>query len=1299
VGDFSHMPETGDTELAAFLPAPLVARWAETAAGPEGLVLDAIALVADLVDSTGLTDRYGALGPHGAEDLSAALSAYFASMTQIIERAGGITVRIAGDAVIAVWPCDGDPAGAARRTLAAAEEMSKAPALATLGLSHRLAVDAGPIRLSVLGQVGERRFFLVSGEPLRAMANGSLRGAPGELRVSQSVLNMAGGRRTRAADERPTQIGARTALDLRAFVPPVIASRGEIGLVDWLAEFRVLSVVYIGLSRSLRPPDIRLAFSTIEAVARDASVGIWDVIDEDKGVIVKIVLGLPPHSSERDAVVALDVAVRVHHALAAAGLQAGIGVATGRAFCGEVGSATRREHIAVGTVMNYGARLMQASDGDVLCDETTARAAADTFLADDAIELTIQGRETPIKAYRVADFAEISSLDGLGGAADSPVGRQDAATIIEQRIADLADGPAPPIVIVGEPGVGKTTLLSFAARRAEEAGVRVISARGSLTERSTGFHVLRRVLASLAGADGPREGLDSPHARIKSALRADGQGARLHLLEDIFPLGGGAAASAALTGAARRTVLEDLIVRFVDIQANSDPLLVLIDDFQWVDAASRELLGAVRQRSRNVLFVLATRNDGLDGQAGSINLLAGDHTTIALDRLLLEHTAAVAHAALGVSRIPGRLAAYLHHRSGGLPLHARQLLLSLTERGVVKVINGRCEIEPGALTGDAIPDSLRGLVTERIDRLAPFDQITGKSASVIGARFGAEALAALHPSRPEFEPLAGSLRRLEAAGFIEAELGDGWAFQHAILRDTLYDLMPFSQRAALHTEVAQRLEAAGDHEDAATPAVLAWHWEGAGVPSRAIDKLLDAARRAIRSHAAADALDHAAQIERLSKVADESLSVSQRIGLERLRADGYQLLARFTEAGHHFRSAASHAGLALPQSRPAIIGGLAIEGLSHGAARLGLKFPTGGSHALERDQLAAHIHMRLAEHAYFASDTLSVLHGTLKSLNHAHRSGSVVEMTHGYAGLAVGFGVSGMLGLAREYAHRALKLAHAHGGDHDRGLAHMMASVALFPSGDWEAAGGHAARGAALFHETGDTFRRQSCTVLQAYSQLARGEYVEARLSLSQTPDSAGDIEAASVRAWAAACHGVLESLHSNAPDAALEDLRDCLADPLEPADRLVVLGPMAQLQLATGDRAGATLSANEALTMASARAPKLGIGFVSLPRIVETFLAVDDRDRAQSALKIARGFAATMRIARPHTDYVAGQLEFAAGRRARAHRLWRRGLSLAEAIGMPLEASLCRAALDHEGKGSHDAAASSIQIAERPGI
>ena len=64
-----------------------------------------------------------------------------------------------------------------------------------------------------------------------------------------------------------------------------------IRLADWLTEFRTLSVVYIGLARSLSSADVRRGFSAIETVTREAAVAIWDVIDEDKGVIVKIVLG------------------------------------------------------------------------------------------------------------------------------------------------------------------------------------------------------------------------------------------------------------------------------------------------------------------------------------------------------------------------------------------------------------------------------------------------------------------------------------------------------------------------------------------------------------------------------------------------------------------------------------------------------------------------------------------------------------------------------------------------------------------------------------------------------------------------------------------------------------------------------------------------------------------------------------------------------------------------------------------------------------------------------------------------
>ena len=155
------MPMAGGSGLAAYVPEDLLERWAAAGAPAGGLTFEAVALIVDVVDSTGMTDRYSALGRQGAERLSGILSDEFAFLVALVERHGGSIARIAGDALTAVWAIEGrDVTRSARNALASAREIA-----AKVGgeISHRIAVDFGPITLSVLGDTGGRRFALVSG--------------------------------------------------------------------------------------------------------------------------------------------------------------------------------------------------------------------------------------------------------------------------------------------------------------------------------------------------------------------------------------------------------------------------------------------------------------------------------------------------------------------------------------------------------------------------------------------------------------------------------------------------------------------------------------------------------------------------------------------------------------------------------------------------------------------------------------------------------------------------------------------------------------------------------------------------------------------------------------------------------------------------------------------------------------------------------------------------------------------------------------------------------------------------------
>ena len=96
---------------------------------------------------------------------------------------------------------------------------------------------------------------------------------------------------------------------------------------------------------------------------------------DDKGSTLLAVFGLPPLAHENDPARALLASLKMHRLMAELGLRSSVGVTSGLALCGLVGSGSRREYSVIGDLVNLSARLMQAADGDVLCDKATYLAA------------------------------------------------------------------------------------------------------------------------------------------------------------------------------------------------------------------------------------------------------------------------------------------------------------------------------------------------------------------------------------------------------------------------------------------------------------------------------------------------------------------------------------------------------------------------------------------------------------------------------------------------------------------------------------------------------------------------------------------------------------------------------------------------------------------------------------------------------------------------------------------------------------------------------------------------------------
>ncbi len=381
---------------------------------------------------------------------------------------------------------------------------------------------------------------------------------------------------------------------------------------------------------------------------------------------------------------------------------------------------------------------------------------------------------------------------------------------------------------------------------------------------------------------------------------------------------------------------------------------------------------------------------------------------------------------------------------------------------------------------------------------------------------------------------------------------------------------------------------------------------------------------------------------------------ADRIRLARVQADSCQEVSRFDAARRHFLDCARLSGIVVPQSRLGLALSTAGECVEQTLRRFGLLPGSSKGAARERDKLAAHIHMRLAEHAYFASDSLGVIHGTLTSLNRAERVRSATETTVGYGGLAIGAGAAGLHPLARRYARRSVDLAHREGSIHDRGISNLVSAVYYFSSGTWQAAIAHLERGARQFRRIGDVSRQQSCEVILAFVHVARYDHARARGLLARFSPDFADIDNGPVLAWALSCRALLDMFANRPPEEILEGLRRLHRSQLNASEQVLCGTIEAHLMLQLGDRYQTLHRALAVLDLIEAHPPTMAGVYIGIPTMADLFLSLAsdaqgaEREAllssARRACAAARSFAAKAPIAWPRAHYAAARLASVAG-------------------------------------------------------
>jgi len=506
-------------------------------------------------------------------------------------------------------------------------------------------------------------------------------------------------------------------------------------------------------------------------------------------------------------------------------------------------------------------------------------------------ELALKGLPDPVLTVEVA-WESLSTashtvpLPGrLGvGPGVGVVGRGGELALLLDALKRVSAGDGREVLLIsGEAGLGKTTLVAETARVAFDVGARVLF--GHCEEDLASPYQLFAEALSRYVTHAPEEQLlahvaahGSELARLVPALESR--------IPDLPP-------SKATDADSERYLLFAAVVGLLAQATEEQPIVAVFDDLQWADKASLLLLqhlAAAEQTMR--LLVLGTyRDTELSHAHPLMDSLAALHRQRNVSRIELAGlddagVIALMEAAAGhaLDEAALELARAVHRETDGNPFFVTELLRHLSETGAIHPDATGRWVAQGSLEQIALPDSIREVIGARIGRLGLEADRVLAIAAVIGRDFDLELLATA--TKTSQDELLDILDHAMNASLVR-EFTDGpgrYSFAHALIQHAMYQALGSTRQARTHRVVAEALEELCGDRPATRIGELARHWGNAS-PSdvaKALDYARQAGDAALRALAPDDALRYYAQAVELidqAEIPDPSIELDVAIGL------------------------------------------------------------------------------------------------------------------------------------------------------------------------------------------------------------------------------------------------------------------------------------------------------------------------------------------------------------------------------------------------------------------------------------